>query len=178
MWPWKVKVIGQNKWHHQIPWPWRHISRCQNHHPKCITLKVMVKDLFLYNGGQRNAFAYVSRSNRSRCFFNLLKGTDSSYPVLKFGNNLSCRNRVMAQSVILYSCDLEKSRSIMKLIKFCSAMRILPMSVHVKFRWNLIASCLDTVNKSLTEKWPGEEERKNTKKQFDGRWHFVTQITP
>ena len=24
---------------------------------------------FLYNGGQRNAFAYVSPSNRSRCFF-------------------------------------------------------------------------------------------------------------
>ena len=35
-----------------------------------------------------------------------------------------------------------------------------------------MASCLDTVNKSLTEKWPGEErkkERKNKKKQFDGR---------
>ena len=39
-------------------------------------------------------------------------------------------------------------------------MRTLPMSVHVKFRWNLIASCLDTVNKSLTEKWPGEEEER------------------
>ena len=67
-WPWKVKVIGQNNWHHEIPWPWKHISRCQNHHPKCLTSKVMVKDVFLYNGGQRNAFAYVSRSNSSRCF--------------------------------------------------------------------------------------------------------------
>ena len=22
-WPWKVKVIGQNKWHHEIYWPWK-----------------------------------------------------------------------------------------------------------------------------------------------------------
>ena len=73
-WPWKVKVIGQNKWYHQIPWPWKHISRCQNHHPKCLTLKVMVKDIFLYNGGQRNTFAYVSRSNWLKIFFYLLKG--------------------------------------------------------------------------------------------------------
>ena len=67
-WPWKVKVIGQNKWHHEIYWPWKHISRCQNHHPMCLTFKVMVKDVILHNGGQRNAFAYVSRSNRSRYF--------------------------------------------------------------------------------------------------------------
>ena len=155
-WPWKVKVIGQNKWHHQIPWPWKHISRCQNHHPKCLTLKVMVKDVFLYNGGQRNAFAYVSRSDRSRCFW-FIERPDPSYPVLKFGNNLSSRNRDMAQSVILYSCDLERSRPTVRSIKFCTAMRTLPISIHVKFRWNLIASCLDTVNKSLTEKWPGEK---------------------
>ena len=68
-WPWKVKVIGQNKWHHEIYWPWKHISRCQNHHPMCLTFKVMVKDVILHNGGQRNAFAYVSRSNRSRYFW-------------------------------------------------------------------------------------------------------------
>ena len=67
-WPWKVKVIGQNKWHHQIPWPWKHISRCQNRHPKCLSWKVMVKDVFLLNGGKCNTFAYVTRSNRSRCF--------------------------------------------------------------------------------------------------------------
>ena len=45
-WPWKVKVIGQNKWHHQIPLAWKHVSRCQNHHPKCLTLKDMVKEFF------------------------------------------------------------------------------------------------------------------------------------
>ena len=119
----------------------------------------MVKDVFLYNGSQRNTFACVLRSNRSM-FFNLLKGLDPSYPVLKFDNNLSSRNRDMAQSVILYSCDLETSRSTVRSIKFCTAMRTLPMSIHVKFRLNLIASCLDTVNKSLTEKWAGEERKK------------------
>ena len=64
-WPWKVKVIGQNKWHHQIPWPRKYISKCQDHHPMCLTFKVMVKDVILHNGGQRNVFAYVSCS-RSR----------------------------------------------------------------------------------------------------------------
>ena len=137
-WPWKVKVIGQNKWRHEISWPWKHISRCQNHHPKCLTSKVMVKVVFLYNGGQRNAFAYVSRSNHSRFFFffNFLKGPDPSYPVLKSGNNLSCRNRDMAQSVILYSCDLERSWSSVRSIIFTTAIRTLPMSIHVKFHWD------------------------------------------
>ena len=39
-------------------------------------------------------------------------------------------------------------------------MRTLPMSIHVKFRLNLIAGCLDMVNKSLTKKCPGEERKK------------------
>ena len=144
-WLWKVKVIGQNKWHHQIPWPWKHISRCQNRHPKCLSSKVMVKDVFLHNGGQRNTFAYVSRSNRSGCFFDLLKGPDPSYSVLKFGDNLSSRNRDMAQSVILYSCHLERSRSSVRSIIFCTAILTLPIGIYIKFRWNRIAGCLDTV---------------------------------
>ena len=68
-WPWKVKVIGQNKWHHQLPWPQKHRSRHQNLHPKCFSSKVIVKDIFLHNGGQRNTFTYVTRSNRPSCFF-------------------------------------------------------------------------------------------------------------
>ena len=161
-WPWKVKVIGQNKWHHQISWPWKHIPRCQNHHPKCLSSKVMVKDVFLYNGGQRNTFAYVSRSNRSWMFFDLLKGPDPSYSVLKFGDNLSSRNRDMAQSVILYSCDLGRSRSSVRSIIFCTAILTLPMSIYVKFRWNRIASCLDTVAYS------GQEKKKERKKKEEG----------
>ena len=79
----------------------------------------MVKDVFLYNGGQRRVRLTFKPL---KMFFDLLKGPDPSYPVLKFGNNLSSRNRDMAQSVILYSCDLERSRSMMRSIKFCTAM--------------------------------------------------------
>ena len=42
-------------------------------------------------------------------FFDFLKGPDPSYIVLKFSNNLPSRNCDMAQSVILYICDLERS---------------------------------------------------------------------
>ena len=49
----------------------------------------MVKYVFLHNSGQRNAFAYVSFSNRSRCVFDLLKVPEPSNPMLKFGNNLT-----------------------------------------------------------------------------------------
>ena len=64
------------------------ISRCQNRLPSS---KVMVKDIFLDNGGQRKAFEYISRSNCPICF-GLLKGHDLSYLVLKFGDNLSSKN--------------------------------------------------------------------------------------
>ena len=68
-WPWKVKVIGKNKWRQQLPWPQKHRPRHQNLHPKCFSSKVIVKDIFLHNGGQRNASAYATRSNRLRYFF-------------------------------------------------------------------------------------------------------------
>ena len=45
-----------------------HRPRHQNLHPKYFSSKVIVKDIFLHNGGQRNAFAYVTRSNRPRYF--------------------------------------------------------------------------------------------------------------
>ena len=99
-WPWKVKVTGKNKWHYQISRPQKHRTRCQNHHPKCLSSKVMVKDIFLHNGGQRNTFAYVIRSNHSIYFFILLKGPDASYLVLNFGNMLLINNWDMAQNMI------------------------------------------------------------------------------
>ena len=102
-WPWKVKVIGQNKWHRQLPWPQKHRSRHQNLRPKCFSSNVIVKNIFLHNGGQRNTFAYVSRSNRSGCFLICWKAPTQATLVLKFGDNLSSRNRDVAQSVILYS---------------------------------------------------------------------------
>ena len=64
-------------------------------------------------------------------------------------------------NVILHICDLERSRSNTRSIKFCTAMRTLPMSIHAKFRWNLMASCLDTVNKS----WPGERKKERKKEE-------------
>ena len=66
-------------------------------------------------------------------FFNLLKGPDPSYPVFKFGDDLSNRNRDMAQNVILHNCDLERSSSYVSSTIFCTAIRTLPMSKHVKF---------------------------------------------
>ena len=63
---WKVKVIGKNKWHHRVPWLQKHRSRHQNRHPTCFSSKVMVKNVCLHNDGQGNAFACVTRSNRSR----------------------------------------------------------------------------------------------------------------
>ena len=60
--------------------------------------------------------ANVTRSRTSHVqtaqdIFYLLKGPNSSYLVLKFDDDLSSRNRDMAQNMILYSCDLERSRS-------------------------------------------------------------------
>ena len=138
----------------------------------------MVKDFFLHNGGQRNAFAYVSRSNPSGCFFNLLKGPDPSYSVLKFGDNLSSRNRDMAQSVILYSCDLERSRSSVRSIIFGTALFTLPMSIYI-CQVSLKSYCqLFRYGSLKVARRKRKKERKNKKKQFDGCSHFVTQITP
>ena len=36
---------------------------------KCLSSKVMVKDVFLHNGGQRNTFLYVAHSKCSRYFY-------------------------------------------------------------------------------------------------------------
>ena len=61
--------------------------------------------------------------------------------VLQFDDNLPSRNQDMTQSVSLYSCDLERSKSSVRSIIFCTAISTLLMSIHVKFHWNLIASC-------------------------------------
>ena len=48
----------------------------------------MVKDVFLLNGGKRN----IQKIQIAQDVFDLLKGPDPSYPVLKFGDDLSSRN--------------------------------------------------------------------------------------
>ena len=116
--PSEVKVIGQTKWHHQIPSPQKHRSGHQNRHPKWLSLKVIVKDVFLHDGGQRNTFAYISRSNHSRRCFIIYKSPEPSYPVLKFGDNFFYSNWDMVQNVILQDCDLERSQSSVKVNDF------------------------------------------------------------
>ena len=99
-WPWKVKVIGQNKWHRQFPWPQKHRSRHQNLRPKCFSSNVIVKNIFLHNGGQRNAVHVRHTFKPPKMFFHLLKGLNLCYLVLKFGNILPINNWDMAQNVI------------------------------------------------------------------------------
>ena len=55
---------------------YKHRSGHQNHHPKWFSSKVMVKDIFLHNGGQRNAFAYTAcpmESNITFCIHLMFK---------------------------------------------------------------------------------------------------------
>ena len=79
--------------------------------------KLWSKTSFLHNGGQcnvrvRHTFILF------KIFFRLLKSPDPSYSVLKFGDKVYSRNRDMAQNVILQGCDLERSRSSVKVNKF------------------------------------------------------------
>ena len=71
-----------------------------------------------------------SHGQTAQDVFDFAKGHVPSYPVLKFCDNLSSRNRDMAQNVILLGCDLERSRSSMKVIKFLSDLRHLLISTH------------------------------------------------
>ena len=92
-------------------------------------------------------------------FFKLLKGSDPSCIVLKFGDILSRRNWDMAQHVILQGCSLKRSRLSIKVKEF--SIRPPSISNHVKFHQNLIASFIITAEQSLTERWPGEKRREN-----------------
>ena len=71
----------------------------------------------------------------------------------------------MAQNIILHSCDLEKSRSSVRSIMFCTAIRTLPMSIYVKFHRDPTGSfsgkLAHNLPKSGQEK---EEERKNVRR--------------
>ena len=100
-----VNFIGQNKCFHQIfhriPWPYIHGSRHQNRHPKWFSSIVMVKDLFLQNGGKCNAFTYTSHIQLLKKYYNLCKGTYPSYLVLKVYNGLCSSNRDMVQNMLL-----------------------------------------------------------------------------
>ena len=102
----------------------------------------------------------TSHFQSAQDFFYLLTGPDPSYPVLKFGVNLSSRNWDMAQNVILYSCDPERSRSSVRSIIFCSAIRTLPMSIHVKFHWDPTRSFSGKLAHNLPKSGQEKERRK------------------
>ena len=60
----------------------------------------MAKDVFLHNGGHI-MHSHMSHIQTAPDIFNLLKGPDPSYLVLKFGNVLPVNNSDVAQNVIL-----------------------------------------------------------------------------
>ena len=126
-----VKVIGQNRWHHQIPWPQKHRSWHQNHHPKCLSSKVLGKDGFLHNGGQRNAFAYISLSNHSRWFLIYWKALTQGMLIwwqfvqqeLRYGQKCDSTESWPSKVKVIHE-DQKALRS---------ARCHLPISKHVKF---------------------------------------------
>ena len=110
-WPWKVKVIGQNKWYHRIPWPQKHSSRHQNRHPKSFSWKVMVKDISLHNGGQYNAFAYITRSNHPRYFFIYWKALTQAILCWNLATFCPLITEIWPKTWFCKGHDLERSRS-------------------------------------------------------------------
>ena len=174
---WFTKVItlkGQGHrlqiWHYWIPWPKKNISRLRNCQPiKCLSAKLWSTTSFCIMVANIT-HSRMSQFQTNQDGFDLLKGPDPSYPMLKFGDNLSSSNWDMAQNVILQVCDLERSRSSMKANKFSIRPHHLHISTRVKFYWNLITSFSVTMSHSLTEKWPGERRKKKERiwwKQVD-----------
>ena len=172
----------------------KHRSRHQNRHPKCFKLNIMVTDIFLQNVGRRNAFPYVSRSNYSRCFFYSFEDhgsrcflihlkTMAQANVFNCGDNLSSMNQIYPQMWFYRVVTLRGQGHPWQSKGFLSDCYHLPISTHVKFHWNLIASFSVIVESHHWLKGGRETKRRRKKerikeKQFDWRWHFVMQITP
>ena len=66
----------------------------------------------------------------------------------------------MAQNMILYSCDLERSRSSVRSIIFCTAICTLPMSILVKFHRDPTGSFSGKLAHNLPKSGQEKEERK------------------
>ena len=78
----------------------------------------------------------------------------------------------MAQNMILYSCDLERSRSSVRSIIFCTAIRTIPMSIHVKFHGDPTGS----FSGKLAHNFPKSgQEKKERKKNV--RRNSLTDVT-
>ena len=165
----KVKVTGQNKWHHWIYWPEKHKSWYQNCHPRCLSSKVMAKTSFYITVANITCSSHVQTTQDIFC---VLKGPNPSYPLLKLCNNLSSRKQDMAQmwfyNVVALKGEDYPWRSKSLLSDLCHLL----VSTQVKLHWNLI-SVDQSARKSSQEK----EERTKVK-QSDMSRHFLTQITP
>ena len=91
---------------------------------------------------------------------------------------LPAATEIWPKNVILHYCDLERSRSSVK-IKIClSALHHLPIGTHVKFHRNLVASFSITVEQLLTKMWPGERRKKKRKnKEQTRKLHLHANVT-
>ena len=110
-WSWKIEVIGQNKWHHRIPWPQEHRCRHQNHHPKSSSSKVMTNDIFLHNSGQRNTFTYVTCSNYSKYFLMYWKAPTQAILCYNLATFCPLITEIGSRMWVYKGHDLERSRS-------------------------------------------------------------------
>ena len=96
----KVNVMDQNKLHHQINWP-----KNMDLDAKVMVISALVQQLW-----SKASFCIMVANVMHLCMshiqtaqdiFNLLKGPDPNYCVLKFGNILLIYNWVVAHNVIL-----------------------------------------------------------------------------
>ena len=138
-------------------WLHEHIS------PNMITWAYQPKHDYMNISAQTCVHEHMNPNMITWAYQPFLKGPDPSYPVLKFGNNLSSRNRDKSQSVILYSCDLEKSRSSVRSKLFCTAIHTLDMSIHVKFDWDPTGSFSGKLAHNLPKS--GQEKEEERKKE-------------
>ena len=70
----------------------------------------------------------------------------------------------MAQNVILRNCDLERSRSSVRSTIFCTAIRTLPMSKHVKFHRHPIGNFSGKLAQNLAKSGQEKERKKKERR--------------
>ena len=108
--------------------------------------------------------------------FDLLKSFDPSYSVLKFGNDLFSRNWDMAQNVVFQVCNLERSRSSMKVKKFS----IRPPPPTHKYMCEVPLKCCQFLDcqycqlQSFNRWLKGGQEKERIKREYD--WNTLTQV--
>ena len=174
-WPWKVKVIGQNKQHHQMPWPWKHICKCQNRHPKCLSWKVMAKDVFFLNGGKRNTFANVTRSKLLKMFFLFIERPRPKLPSVKIWwwfVQQEPRYGPKYDFTFLWPWKVKVIREVNNILH-CNPHITHEHTCEVSLRsyWQFLwKTCAQ-----FAQKWPGEERKKEERRTLgETVWRTLT----